>query len=859
MSDVKKKIENLFPTLTFDYTLLNDFDLFDSLQNTIAATLLERNGGTPNFYVGTDFDDELDGGGADDLIVGGAGNDFIRGQGGRDVLQGGAGADTVLGQGGDDFLIYNFSENLDGLSDYYDGGGDTQGPEDSIWFMLTYGEYLAYGEEIEQYQSALIDNTKAHGFYNEFSFNNLIVDDIESAEIIRTNRGPTAYADAFTTDEDTPYTTADVRLNDTDPDNLDQLSVIDLDVTGTVGAITEDFSTGQFLYDPNYQFEYLAVGESTTDSFAYTIRDLAGVESTATVTMTINGVNDRPVAGDIAVNVHEDDLVGVSGSFLVSDLDLTDTHTFEIVSGPAGGSVANNNDGTFTFTPDDDYQFLLEGQDRDVTFTYQAIDDSGSVNNTSEEKTVTVTVNGAYDAPILLTDDLLFITENQSMWASGPALVLEPELPFLGLSWTRGQTEETLTIVESRTYSGAALDALADAAGWVANAAQDAWDWVTGSDSDDIEVPSSITTPEVSVSGWTSGKVGLQPYFSMTSGDVDSSLPVEISFLVPKQAEQGQTITIETGYSLDGGATFNTASPNASMGLDLVFQFDAGASAKIGSTNYTIFSMPAINETFNLIDFSAEDIELSLDFEGPASGADLGNFTVGVPVINTTGTPDPIGSDTTLTSSGEDSIMSLTLDLDGYLSEAVALATGVPLPLEKSWGESIEGFGIEIIGASAEFNIFDIELTGDLKAVQNFSLEIDELPLLILLEDGSQLTNYKAGDSITFDVPTFDVDTQGDADGWLDFDVTIDMDAIFDNLTSLGFDLTLAMEALSASIGITSDLFTLPSLDFGPVWEDEFELFSTDNFATLFEDDFSLLGFNQDYTSQQLDVSIIPI
>jgi VCBS repeat-containing protein len=585
------------------------------------------------------------------------------------------------------------------------------------------------------------------------------------------------------------------------------------------------------------------------------VTDATGDVETATVTVTIEGTNDQPIASNIAVNVHEDSTAGVMGRFLVSDLDTTDTHTFEIISGPEGGSVTNNNDGTFVFTPDDDYQFLVENQDRDAT--YVAIDGSGSGNSHSEEKTVTITVEGAYDAPISLTDSLLFTTQDQSMWASGSALVLEPDFPFLGLEWTKEETETTLTIIPSYVFSGAVLDALADAAGWVANAAQDAWDWVSGDDTPDVVVPSTITTPEVSVSGWTSGKIGLQPYFSMTSGDVDSSLPIEISFLVPNQAEQGQTITIETGYSLDGGATFNTASPDASMGLDLVFQFNAGATANIGSDSFSIFEMPAINETFNLIDFSAEDIELSLDFEGPASGADLGNFTVGVPVINTEGTPNPAGSDATLSSAGEDSIMSLTLDVDGYLSEAVAMATGVPLPLENTWSTSIGGLGLELAGVSARYNIFDIELTGDLKAVPNFSLNIDELPLLILLENGSQLTNYKAGDSVTFDVPTFDVDTEGDADGWLDFDVTVDMDAILNNLTTLGFDLTLAMEALSASLAITSDLFVGPSMDFGPVWEDSFELYSTDNFATLFEDDIQLLGFNQEITSQQLDVSIV--
>ncbi len=202
--------------------------------------------------------------------------------------------------------------------------------------------------------------------------------------------------------------------------------------------------------------------------------------------------------------------------------------------------------------------------------------------------------------------------------------------------------------------------------------------------------------------------------------------------------------------------------------------------------------------------------------------------------------------------------MSLTLDVDGFLSGAVGLATGVPLPLEKSFSESIGGFGINLIGVEAGFNIFEIELTGDLKAVQNFSLEINDLPLRIDFEDGSYITGYSAGDEITFNAAiNFNVDTQGDADGWLDYAVMVDIDALFNNLTTLGFDLTLAMEALSANFGITSDLFTGFNVPFGPAWEDSFELFSTDNFATLFDSDpaFGLLGFNQETFAGQFDIA----
>jgi len=53
-------------------------------------------------------------------------------------------------------------------------------------------------------------------------------------------------------------------------------------------------SDGTFNYDPNGQFEFLAQGETATESFDYTISDGNGGTDTATATVTINGVNDAP-------------------------------------------------------------------------------------------------------------------------------------------------------------------------------------------------------------------------------------------------------------------------------------------------------------------------------------------------------------------------------------------------------------------------------------------------------------------------------------------------------------------------------------------------------------------------------------
>ena len=118
----------------------------------------------------------------------------------------------------------------------------------------------------------------------------------------------------------------------------------------------------------------------------------------ATVTITITGTNDKPTAEVASVSATEDG-TAVTGSFSATDADTTDTHTFNILTQPDEGSVTNNGDGTFSFNPNSDFQDLAAGETRQVTFTYEAVDDSGTANDTSEPATVTITITGTNDKP----------------------------------------------------------------------------------------------------------------------------------------------------------------------------------------------------------------------------------------------------------------------------------------------------------------------------------------------------------------------------------------------------------------------------------------------------------------------------
>ena len=107
------------------------------------------------------------------------------------------------------------------------------------------------------------------------------------------NLPPLAQDDAFPTTEHLPVILPrpGVLFNDFDPDVYDLLHVTAVNTSATLGAVIAWGPRGAFTYDPNGQFDYLQTGNSTTDSFTYTISDACGGKDTATVTITIHGVD----------------------------------------------------------------------------------------------------------------------------------------------------------------------------------------------------------------------------------------------------------------------------------------------------------------------------------------------------------------------------------------------------------------------------------------------------------------------------------------------------------------------------------------------------------------------------------------
>lgn len=203
-------------------------------------------------------------------------------------------------------------------------------------------------------------------------------------------RPPVASSESYTLDEDVPLAVnaaSGVLANDTDPEN-DALNatVVTPPAHGTLALNLN----GSFTYTPSLNY-------NGTDSFTYRVNDSIEGNSIATVSFTINPVNDGPTAAnDTYTDAVEDTpyVVNAANGVLANDVDVEgDPMTAFKVSNPAHGNVVLNTDGSFTYTPAANYN----GED---SFTYKVFD--GKIY--SDIKTVAITLASVNDPPFARPD-----------------------------------------------------------------------------------------------------------------------------------------------------------------------------------------------------------------------------------------------------------------------------------------------------------------------------------------------------------------------------------------------------------------------------------------------------------------------
>jgi len=211
----------------------------------------------------------------------------------------------------------------------------------------------------------------------------------------------TYYANDGTSDSNIATVVMTVSAEDDEPNTLDVATTTDEDVAVAVNlsadeydgdsysfAIINDVSNGTtalngstVTYTPNQDFN----GE---DSFTFEATDdRTARTNVATATITVNPINDAPVANDITNQVTDENrMMQLDITLDATDVD-GDALTYNVTSTNNGSVTINDN--IATYVPNQDWN----GED---TFTYVAND--GSLD--SNAATVTITVNSVEDAPI---------------------------------------------------------------------------------------------------------------------------------------------------------------------------------------------------------------------------------------------------------------------------------------------------------------------------------------------------------------------------------------------------------------------------------------------------------------------------
>jgi large repetitive protein len=227
-----------------------------------------------------------------------------------------------------------------------------------------------------------------------------------SITVIATNEPPAAQNNSYSTDEDTALVVAapGVLSNDTDPDGNPLTAVL---VAGPAhGSVTVN-PNGGFSYTP-------AANYNGPDSFTYKANDGTADSNAASVSLTVNAVNDAPIATGDAFNTNEDASLAVSApGVLANDADAIEGSalTAVLVAGPAHGTVTLSGDGSFTYVPAANYS----GAD---SFTYKANDGSAD----SNIATVAVSIAPMPDAPVAENDSFA-TTEDTTLVMFGPAVL----------------------------------------------------------------------------------------------------------------------------------------------------------------------------------------------------------------------------------------------------------------------------------------------------------------------------------------------------------------------------------------------------------------------------------------------------
>ena len=190
---------------------------------------------------------------------------------------------------------------------------------------------------------------------------------------------PTAGPDAYATDEDMALAIAAPGVLGNDSAGT-TASLLTSTTHGSVSLAAD----GSFTYTPQANF-------NGPDSFTYQAMSGGLASTPATVSLTVNPVNDAPVAANNAYSISAGLTLNVAAPGILGNDSDIDSAVLTAVNPSALGGLTLNADGSFSY--------VAPATAGDRSFTYQASDGTA----TSNTATVTITVT-SNQAPVAIAD-----------------------------------------------------------------------------------------------------------------------------------------------------------------------------------------------------------------------------------------------------------------------------------------------------------------------------------------------------------------------------------------------------------------------------------------------------------------------
>ena len=263
------------------------------------------------------------------------------------------------------------------------------------------------------------------------------------------NDAPVANVDTVSVNEDASIEIA-ALINDTDVEG-DTLSITEV-TTASHGTVEITGSNTKVTYTPTENY-------NGSDTFDYTISDGHGGSAVGTVNITVNQVNDNPVAKNDSLTINEDETPTIDVLANDTDVDLTTNPAYEVLTvsavtdPPHGSAVIVDN--KVEYTPDlnyfgsDSFSYTMHDTDGvDVTATVNLT--IKSVNDYPEFANLNETYQVNEDEPITFHFDISDVeTTTESLMlqvvSQNQSIVSDSNLVLEGLGDANSDTVLTIT------------------------------------------------------------------------------------------------------------------------------------------------------------------------------------------------------------------------------------------------------------------------------------------------------------------------------------------------------------------------------------------------------------------------------